>query len=574
MQTRASQVAPTENEKERILVENYKNHFKAMKERLKTYSSTHKNEKNANKENKCDTHNRGKQFSGVLSISHQDDRDRLGTVNQNIYKERKISPNSHVSEMNVSKSELQFPSAQEKFKFQAYQASFTFEEKMASNGESQYERQIDLSHINNDSEIEKTIKPDMQAQMALLSFRGPETGREGLLGQNASQFGVFKKVESKNIDVDYKVASSAVETPKNPNMLSVLARSPIQSPPAERIPSILAKTKKRIIIDLLQSPKVDQQSVSHTNDAETTAQVGQNQNIASESFDLEKKLEAIKTKALNDTYMQTSVESSKQQSSSAAFSKQFLIKDYPVETKYKKASEKSGSFKNRRQSTTVRHRASLMQRSSSFVRPRSRAHDDSTFSRKHSDQNFFSPKKAPDANKTRRGPRGAVTCQNSVDSARNQETPSFQKLSLSRRKQSTFTTCFVVSPSRPQLKNSSRLLEASRKGTSEFKGASRPATPKVSGTPHHRLKTKTPDKKRGRQVSALFAEQQPRVAADELLTRLARGEKAKVERVEMLSLTRKNYAKLPEVVEREKSRKAKAGLREKSRRVKEYDLVT
>lgn len=59
----------------------------------------------------------------------------------------------------------------------------------------------------------------------------------------------------------------------------------------------------------------------------------------------------------------------------------------------------------------------------------------------------------------------------------------------------------------------------------------------------------------------------------ELIRRLAKGEKSKIDRESMLRLTRKNYSNLPEVRSREKAKQTREELRERSQRIKEYDMV-
>jgi hypothetical protein len=569
MQTGVPQTLMFDEDRDRLKVENYKKHFKAMKARLKAFSENTYMDAQANKEN----HDVIQYNMKKIQTIEENGLNFVKEIRNNLKEDTQYSPrqakfavkNIKNSSANSHKNSCEIFESN----FQASHMNRGLNLEHLSRNESECTER--LIHFPVDQQQNQGIEEKIEnnGQFPLVSFRAPFPLKDGQGGAQSNQLCVFKSVESKASITDCK---SSRQVSKSPNMLKAILASPIHSPPQEKATKNMPKAKKRIVIDLVSPSRQGPKNFSERASSGRKKQGSLNLSAlnAEQSLNFDQKLEEIKLKALRDDFGESCQPRGVTGVGPQSFSKHFELK---AEEKYEIQSKTNNTILKGKQEgrfiQTGRGGYCLMARSKSFFVDCMNPKAINSVPRKRSEKNLLCSNDVWNKLSKRRS-RGLITCQTSVDSTKNQETPSFHKLSLSRRKKtvSAFTNSFLVSPSQNWQKESvgqpsSRRESVDQRSTSRSQMRPRP------------MAGRSPLKSGSRAVSPLFAEQPPapKVALVELMGRLAKGERARVEKAEMLKLTKRNFARLPEVVEREKSRKALAGLKEKALRIKEYDLV-
>ena len=571
MKGHEGQNAAQSQDRDRLIVENYKNSFRAMKDRLRKFSKANMPDESKDKENIHQMMAK-KKSSCLISAEVQGNSPIFQKSNTNCtswlashhkepicdsqYANQKYLTNSSNSgELNILVEDKSKKASKVIFSNMNMQALSNI-----SNGP---------GLTKNSDQIQANV--DLQAQNTLLSFRAPFPIREEGGCQQVHLVDMSTDLVPENAEADLFRFRSL---DRSPTEFASITVSQIRSPSRDLETAGLPKAKKRIVIDLLSSPRsVEGLQESKAKQDERKELVKKQTEIAKCSeLTLEERLEAIKMKALEETYMDESLGYLPSQPESGLPSKPKLMKELEQKIPQQeiKESQKSAIEKKKFIGAT-KDRFGFSSRSKSFFKPPSESVDRRAGDRKNSEHSLIAKSELL-TRRSKHCKRGPATCQNSIDSSRNQDTPSFHQLSLSKRKQKvpTFTNFFTSSPSKLH-RNQSLCCPTSRKESLDLTSTSRSRM----NHKESRLKSQTPKKPPTRATSPLFQEtdQRPKVRLVDLMTRLAKGERVKVEKDDMLRLTRKNYSQLPEVLQQAKAKQAKEEIREKVQRVKEYDLV-
>lgn len=560
-----------ELEKRIKAVENYKNHFRQMKTRLKTFASSNwiNNDENLNMNlinMESTAKDKAKQgLPGVLSEKIKP------CLQPCVLQPISIQGNARPENKLLVQSECMNEKAQRL--------------------ESSRRGKENISHLNTKNNRSPT-KGNLSKQQnftpelgggektpqisapPLISFRGPAPED---LCQKGNQVAFQSKLcmsVSRNIDLDCMDQTGVLKSPKH---LLTLFGSSICSPKEEGVPSKAVKSKKLIAIDLTSelggsgSSEIKKSTFPENN----FSRKGKNNTDDLTLEDFEDRLEAIKSEALTASNQEdcigcqefisiekmcsvnpeTSIKisSNAQEVSSAEISKLEL-------------SRKKG-FKSKGRSPQVKD----VKRPVSTIKPSGRFADISIHKRKSSLQSV-AKNQMPCFRKSTTKAKPTRIEANSEETSQNQDTPYFVRSSFETRKPSGsyfFRNQYKSRELSSQIK--SFALHSSRRDSQELTGRSLAGKrSNINSKRSSPLKLAGSSSKTGLESVGQSPQQSSRL---QLIRRLAKGEKPSIDRDSMLRLTRKNYSNLPEVKSREKSRKAKEELREKSQRIKEYDLV-
>lgn len=566
MKTEQTESANVIDDRQRLMVENYKKHFRAMKARLKAYTDHQNADHIENKENEqiCPSiHADFKKTSLTIDQTllpidgqlqaHKIPRPAGGRARLDDSKHEKSGDSKNI----VIRNEVITTACRDEA---LAKPRLTFEntaEVSKSSSIKVVQREVDTKHEN-------------QLQFPLLSFRAPLQIKESEDGPAGTLADASKKAPP---SPNHFESVSHVLGPKNQNMLTKISISPIQSPMIHKTNNHHGKAKKRILINL-SSPSshlATLQSQNNSPKADKYESFNRHHSSKNEDLNFDQKLEEIKQKAMQDDYFREATEPAAIEKSSQAFSKHFFMRNGgKTEENGSIMSPKAAEPNEKKFIQVGQSGYSLMGRSKSFFRGRVGTDHHSLSMRNKSERKIMTSNDVWNKLSKRRS-RGMATCQSSVDSSKTQETPSFHKLSLSQRKTtiSTFTNSFLNLPAH-NCNKESLVLTTSRRESIDQRSISGHKFKKP-----RRLDDRSASNSRNKRATplALDHKKPPKVAIVELMGRLAKGERALIDKKEMIQLTKKNYSRLPEVVEREKSKQAAASVKEKLQRVKEYDLV-
>jgi hypothetical protein len=554
--------------KQRMMVENYKRHFKEMKTRLREYSVM----KSELSKRRC-----------VDSTLNEDTDQGLHCVNalRRVGEERKIQSGQHLALVEVHQnSPLQekirtniqnydkenVPKIIKQKKDLKRVTGFTELEK---NGRSNKEEESYQTQIQ---ENQKNFqKSGNFCNAPLFSFRGPDDGKNVNLIPFAYSNPATCPEETTQVGLSSMECSYVEKRVQNPcNLIDTSISSPKAGQPTKHVGS----TKNHILIDLSSIERSKSRNHSKDDIIETSKlQDKTAENFFGETnFDFDAHFEAIKAEAIASTFsgellQDKGCDSRRHKSISTKLNFKKLSKDdihkFSDRDRHSKKplkSEDSGS--------NSRHDK---RRPARLISPSGRFRETPKIT---SERHLLSSRCS-----TMPCYKGHIKAQsrpnlgeNSLENSVNQGTPNFFKSSLDTRRQSHSYFCKKTSQALESTLNISKfdLMNSQKKmkdltAKSLFLGKGKTASRKSSA-----IKFQDNSHQKMTVSAAQSPNQQRRV---ELISRLARGERAKVTKVDMIKLTKKNYLKLPEVQEREKSKSSQRGLAAKMERVKEYDLV-